>query len=359
MSADLPDQYFRSIVNAAGIGVIATDEQRVVRFCNDSAAEMIGRSAAELLTQPVISIVPPDRVELAQRLLDRIAVSGNPSDFDISHVRPDGTAAHLAITISPIRQDDRICGLAVFIRDVTRQMNLLRHMAQAQKMASLESMAGAVAHHFNNILGGAVTTADFALTSDDPDLHKRTLGITVTALSRANELTRGLLSFAEGEHTDTITVDVRQTIERYIVALTPTLQASNIRLDAHIETVPVSAPAKGLTTVLDRLIANAVEAMPTGGILYIALHQESDNHALLEISDTGSGISEQNRQRIFEPFFTTKQPNRYRPSNHPGLGLAVVHGIVKDLRATISVSQVTRPGTGTVFTIRLPCHPVK
>lgn len=354
MPAEIPDHCLQSIVHTAGIGIIATDERRIINFCNQAAADIIGRPAAELLGQPVTNIVPPDRIELIHRLLDRVAESGSSSDFETRYVRPDAAICELAVTISPLRDNDQICGLAFFVRDVSKQMSLFRRMAHAQKMAALESMAGAVAHHFNNILGGAITTADFALANDDPDMHKRTLGITIAALSRANELTRGLLSFAEGEHTDTVTVNVCQTIERYVAALKPTLHTRNIRLDAHIEHVPVYAPAKSLTTILDRLINNAVEAMPTGGTLSIQLRSESDKHAILQISDTGLGISEQNRQRIFEPFFTTKQHDYRRPEEHPGLGLAVVYGIVKDLHGTISIAEKTASHPGTMFNIRLP-----
>jgi signal transduction histidine kinase len=257
--------------------------------------------------------------------------------------------------LSLIRKENEVLGLAVFLRDLTRQLELLRDMAQAQKMAALESVAGAVAHHFNNILGGAITTADFALASDDPDLHKRTLGITITALSRASEVTHGLLAFAEGEHTDTVMVDVRHTIQRYVAGLESTLQSRHIQLDVDLQPTSLTLPPKALTTVLDRLIANAVEAMPSGGVLTVQLQPLANNQLSLRIADTGPGISEQIRPRMFEPFFTTKQPERARPSSHMGLGLAVVHGIIKDLGGTVTVTSA--PDAGTTFIICVPATP--
>ncbi len=352
MSEEAPVDYFENLIRTAGMGIIGTDAQLRVQFCNPAAADLLGRSAEELVGGDVRAIVPPERSELAGRLLERILQNGEPVEFELRYPRPDGKLLHLAVSISGIHQDGRVTGLSVFFRDLSRQLELLRDMAQAQKMAALESMAGGVAHHFNNILGGAITTADFALASDDPDLHKRTLGITITALSRANEVTHGLLSFAEGEHSETVTMDIHQTIERYIAGLEPMLRARNIRLESSIQPTSLALPPKGLTIVLDRLITNAVEAMAGGGTLTLQLEPAEAGHTVLRIADSGPGISQQVLPRIFEPFFTTKQAERGRTGSHTGLGLAVVHGIVKDLGGSISVTSA--PQTGTMFTIRLP-----
>ena len=352
MPEELPDAYFACLTRTAGIGIIATDENLVVRSCNAAAEELLGRQAGELLGQQLIGIVPPERTELAHKLLERILQSGESADFQLRYAHPNGSTSQLAVTASPVKDGERSFGMAVYIRDISRQVSLLRDVAQAQKMAALESVAGAVAHHFNNVLGGAITTADFALASDDPELHKRTLGITVAALSRANELTHGLLAFAEGEHTDTILVDIRQTVERYVNGLAAMLAARHIHLDTDIRPVAASAPPKGLTQVLDRLIANAAEAMPGGGKMKIELLPGQEGEVVLKVSDSGPGISDHLLPRIFEPFFTTKQPERDRSSDHPGLGLAVVYGIVKDLGGTINVTST--PESGTCFMVRVP-----
>ncbi|MBI4580833.1 MAG: PAS domain-containing protein [Planctomycetes bacterium] len=351
--SELPSEdYFRSIDCHAGLGILATDEQFRIRFCNQAAVHLLGRPAAELIGEDIKTIVPPARAALAQRLLDHIVQTGESSDFELEYERPDGRMLHLAVVVSPVRDGERLAGVSVFLRDISRRLHLLRDMAQAQKMAALESMAGALAHHFNNILGGAITTADFALAGDDPDLHRRTLGLTVTALSRANELTRGLLAFAEGEHSDTTTADIRQTLERYLAALDETLKARRIRLEADIQPVSASAPPTAVTVILDRLIANAVEAMPNGGTLRIRLATRTDDQVLLCVGDTGCGIAREILPRMFEPFFTTRQPDRGGTSPHHGLGLAIVHGIVKDLGGTVSVDSA--PGSGTTITIHLP-----
>lgn len=355
MSADCEQGYFEWMSRSAGIGIVATDGEFLVQFCNGAAEELLGRAAGEVIGHHLLGIVPPERTDLAQRLLERILQSGQSADFQMRYSRPDGQATQLAVTISPVLRDGQPAGMALFLRDISRQIALLRDVAQAQKMAALESVAGAVAHHFNNILGGAITTADFALASDDPELHRRTLGITVTVLSRAHDLTHGLLAFAEGEHTDTLLVDVRQTLERYISGLNPTLAARDIRLEAQLDPVAASAPPKGMTQILDRLTTNAFEAMPSGGTLKIQLVAGSEDDVILRIADSGPGIPEHLMPRVFEPFFTTKQPERNRSTDHPGLGLAVVYGIVKDLGGTITVTSA--PENGTCFTIRLPASP--
>lgn len=351
MSAEPPNDLIGCLSGSAGIGILAADERLVITYCNATAADLLGTPTSDLLGREVLTIVPPERKELAQRLFDRILEGFETADFEFRYRRADGRWVNLAVTISAIRQAEGIIGVSVFLRDITRHLVLLRDIAQAQKMAALESMAGAIAHHFNNILGGAITTADFALASDDADLHKRTLGITIAALSRANELTQGLLSFAEGEHAETVKVDIRQTLERYVAAIEPTLLEHSIRLAVDLQPVRLDLPPRALNQVLDRLFTNVIEALPNGGTLGLELLAET-TQAVLRVSDSGPGISEQDLPRIFEPFFSTKPQDRGRPAAHTGLGLAVVHGIVKDLGGSITVSS--SPGAGTTFTIRFP-----
>jgi C4-dicarboxylate-specific signal transduction histidine kinase len=244
-------------------------------------------------------------------------------------------------------------GVSVYIRDVTRRIESERALTEATKMAALGAMAGAIAHHFNNVLGGLVTSADFAQSSDDPDLLRRVLKSIVNTLTRASQLTQALLAFAEGDHSDSELADVGETVRQFIETVEPKLTRSGIRVEAQIAPVRLRIPARRLRTVLDCLTANACEAMPEGGTLRIEICVPPDaTEMLLRITDTGAGMSEFDLRHAFEPFFTTKCEGTPGSVEHPGLGLAVVHGIIRSLGGAVTLAS--NPGEGTCCTIHLP-----
>jgi len=222
-------------------------------------------------------------------------------------------------------------------------------MLKSQRMSALGGMAGAVAHHFNNVLGGIITSIDFAQESDNPQTLRRVLKNTVAAVSRANKLTLGLLAFAEGDSTDPAAAEIHQTVRNFVNELLPRLKSRNIFLETDLSPVMAIMPVKRICTILDNLTANACEAMPSGGRLTLQLVQEH-KEIVLRVSDTGTGMPAEAANRLFEPFFTTKTGTSR--DDHIGLGLAVVHGLVRQLGGTADLTS--KPSDGTTCTIRLP-----
>lgn len=339
----------------AGVALIATDEQLHIRFWNSAASRMLGGSADAMIGQPIQSIVPAERRELAARFCERALARGEIGQLEFQHRNPAGDPTWLAVTISPIVDSTgRRLGISVYVRDVTRRMDLERDMAQSQKMTALGTMAGQVAHHFNNVLGGIITSLDFVLqTSDDPDTLRRAMRTAVSALTRASNLTQGLLAFAEGNPSDSTLGDLAETVRRFAAQLQPKLAAQNIRFELDVEPVEARLPVKRIQTILENLTINSCEAMPGGGALRIELRPALDEpKAFLRVADTGCGIAAEDLSRVFEPFFTTKCPESCTPNPHAGLGLAVVHGIVKEMGG--SVTLCSTPKDGTVCSVSLP-----
>jgi signal transduction histidine kinase len=219
-------------------------------------------------------------------------------------------------------------------------------------MSALSTMAGAVAHHFNNLLGGVLTSIDFALATDDPAVLRRALRTTVSALSRANDLTVNLLSFAEGDRSPSSPEDAARTVNHFVESVAPRLAESQVKLETDVLAVTPIVPAKQLLTILDCLETNATEAMPDGGTLRIELLPGPGHSLVLRVSDTGPGIPRDQLPYVFEPFFTTKRGGPPNDTMHAGLGLAVVHGLVKDLGGVVTVGPAE--GGGTICTVCLP-----
>jgi PAS domain S-box-containing protein len=354
MADPCDDHFFRDMCIHAGLALIATDEQLRIRFWNPAAGRMLGGSAEAMTGQAIWSIVPAERRELAERLCKRALSHGETSELDFQYRDPAGQPMFLAVTISPIIDStQRRTGISVYVRDVTRRMTLERAMAESQKMSALGLMAGQVAHHFNNVLGGIITSLDFAQASDDPDVLRRAMRTTLSALTRANTLTQGLLAFAEGDRSASSLGNLGNMVRQYAAELESRLAAQNIRLEIDVEVFEALLPTRQVLTVLDNLVANAREAMPTGGMLRIELQLvPSEAKAILRVADTGAGIAPENLPRVFEPFFTTKGIGDPGCSPHAGLGLAVVHGIVNQMGGSVSVASAREAGT--VCSVTLP-----
>jgi PAS domain S-box-containing protein len=315
---------------------------------------MLGGSAQVMTGQPVWSIVPAERRELAERLCRRALAHGETSELDFQYRNAAGDPTFLAVTISPIiDSNSKRNGISVYVRDVTRRMTLERAMAESQKMSAMGAMAGQVAHHFNNVIGGIITSLDFAENSDDIDAMRRTMHSAVAALTRASALTQGLAAFAEGDPGSSSMGDLGAMVREYAAELEPKLAALHIRLELDLESFEAQLPARQVMTVLENLVANARESMPSGGTLRIELLLfPGEPKAVLRVADTGSGIEADHLHRVFEPFYTTKSENDPAGSSHAGLGLAVVHGIVNQMGGSVTISS--SPGEGTVCSVILP-----
>lgn len=348
------DAYFRHLCHHAGVALIATDARLRIRFWNAAASRIFGSTAEVMLGEPLLSVVPGERRALAERLLERALTRGETNSFEFPHRDPAGGRMFLAVCVSPIINDagERI-GVSVYIRDVTRRIETQQALADAAKMTALGTMAGAIAHHFNNLLGGLVTSADFAQTSDDPEALRRVLRTIVGTLGRASRLTVALLAFAEGEHTDSATAEAGDTIRRFVETIEPRLGQCRIRLETVLAAAGCRLPIRCLETLLDCLTSNACEAMPEGGTLRIELLKPPDrSEAVLRIADTGRGMSEEDLRHAFEPFYTTKAVDPAGAAAHPGLGLAVAHGIVRSLGGTVTLCS--SPGEGTICSVQIP-----
>ncbi|HUU82680.1 MAG TPA: ATP-binding protein [Phycisphaerae bacterium] len=351
--ADLPDEYYRLVCQHAGAALIATDTDLKIRFWNSSAHRVFGASAAQMLGTSVLSIMPGDHRRAAEALLQRAVRHREASQFEFSLRDSAGEPRDLAVVMSPIIDDHGVTlGASTWVRDITRRVELARQVGLERKMAALGEMAGALAHHFNNILGGVVTSVDFALAANDPAVEHRVMSQTARSLARASRLVDNLLAFAEGAHRESDLGDLTEVVLQAIDVVEPELAQANVSLQLDLRAVPVTAVPRGpMITVVFNLVHNAVEAMRGGGELRIEMF-ELEGGSLLRFIDTGCGMNEDVLDRAFEPFYSTKPAPQGQEERAPGFGLAVVHAIVQEVGGRVSVAS--QPGKGTTFEIWIP-----
>jgi len=353
MQSDGGEAYFRELCEQIGVALIATDVELNIRTWNAAAARMFGVAAERMLGTPVVSVIPLDRRIPAERMFHRAVEAGETGELEFQHRDSLGEARELSGTIAPVVSESGVhIGASICIRDVTRRIHLQSEVHESRKMAALGAMAGAIAHHFNNVLGSVVTSIDYAGACSDAALTKRVLGQTSRALMRASALVNGLLAFAEGAPRAEDLSDLTELMNDVADELEGTIEGRNIGFILNLPTLPVvPVPRTQLFTILRNISQNAIEAMPNGGSLRIDVSL-SESAAVIVVSDTGCGLDKDTQSRIFEPFWSTKSDRLAGSTGATGLGLAIAHGLAQVIGATITVAS--EPNKGSSFTVTVP-----
>lgn len=349
------DNYFRSLCENVGFGLIAVDRALTVQFWNAQAATLFGRSTGEMLGRSLLEVIQEPQKETARLLVKNTLATASANEIEVKFERDGGRRATLVLIASPINNTAGDCvGASLSVRDISERKRLSQELARSRRLASLGNMAAGVAHHFNNILGGMLTSIDYVLASDSPRELRRTLRLLAQAISRATRITKQLESFAKSEHEKAEWAELNMLLEGFVERVRPRAERASVTVQADLAQVPSSPfEAHRLIPVLESLTGNAFDAMSSGGTLTISLRQEGDE-AVIVIADTGCGIPEDVLDRLFEPFFTTKGELGGGSKDNVGLGLAAVHGLVSEMSGSIRLTS--KVGVGTAAEVRLPLN---
>ncbi len=332
-------------------------------FVNQVLCDLFGYSQEEALALSVWEVTEAhDHQVLRERMAKRLRgdFSLGPSIYTGRHrdgrkIRYEVTAAHVQYQGRPALQG--------FLRDITEQERLERQLQHAQKMQAVGTLAGGVAHEFNNILmaikGYTQLLSERATLDDSSRVWLQRIE---ASTDRAAELTGNMLSFSRLEHGKTSPMDLNQVVGEVADLLSRTLPPS-IELNLELDPVMPSVVANPnhVEQVLLNLAVNARDAMPAGGHLVIStrLVAEGDqalrgqpwagpgDYAEVSVSDTGAGIAPGHLERIFEPFFTTKEPGK-----GTGLGLSVAYSMIQNSGGQLAASS--QAGSGSRFYFYLP-----
>lgn len=246
--------------------------------------------------------------------------------------------------------------------DITEQKRTEEQLLRAQRMESIGTLAGGIAHDLNNILSPILMSVDMLRLGVSPSDQARWLGMIKENAERGADLVRQVLTFARGMEGERITVQLKHLIKEAIAVLKQTLPKSIVlRSEIASQLWTISADPTQVHQVLMNVCINARDAMPNGGTLsikaenlvvdenYARINSEAvpGSYVVLTISDTGSGMTADVVKRIFDPFFTTKEIGK-----GTGLGLATTLTIVKSHGGFINV--YSEPGHGTRFSVYLP-----
>jgi PAS domain S-box-containing protein len=361
--ADLLRRWSDAFENAA-FGIAITDPRtNTVQLANAAFAAMRGMTRAEARQMPVPEAYPEDELPRVLGLIAEADRTGHAA-FESWHRHATGPAFPVAVNITSVRDSDggpsyRI----VSVLDITERRRTEEALRQAQKLEAVGSVAGGIAHDFNNLLGVIVGNLDLLapLVHADPTAGEYFKDALDAALAGA-DLTRRLLAFARRQPLHPARLDVNGVVDE-VARLLARLLGDDIRIlvTPGPGVWPVVADCAWFETSLANLATNARDAMPGGGTLQISTANRevsgdeaarhpglrAGDYVLVEVSDTGEGISPEIMNAIFEPFFTTKEPGK-----GTGLGLSMVFGFSRQSGGAVTVRS--EPGRGSTFCLYLP-----
>lgn len=345
------ERHLASIVESASDIILSTDRKGMILTWNEAAERLSGYLAAEALKNSFFEFcLDEDREEVQEifAFIDRRKFAQIKECFfrtRQSHFVP------VSWVFSPMKDSlSQTVGVVAVGRDLTERRKLETELLQSQKLAALGVMAGGIAHEIRNPLSICSSSAQFLLDEDvSPEFRRDCVEKILKGVQQASSIIENLLKYSHPS----------STTQKTLVSLVPLIQETLtlVRSLAKIQKIETavsfsrqSIAVEGVATLLQQvfvnLFLNAINAMPDGGLLKIQVGAEKAE-AIVQIEDTGCGISQEGLGRIFDPFYTTS-----KIGTGTGLGLAICYSIVKQHGGAIGV--VSAEGRGSTFTVKLP-----
>ncbi len=392
------EEKFKSVYEKANDGILVADAgTRKFLEANRMICTMLGYSRDEILGFGIEDIHPRKYIAYVYEQFEKQMRGERTVVEEMPVLRKDGSVFYADICTAFITIGGKQCAVGIFrditerkqaqekvrlhedqltvqvekrtselkraneqlLREITERQRMEEELVKAQKLESVGILAGGIAHDFNNLLTtimGSISLAQLELDQQHPAF--RELAGAERAASRAEDLTRQLLTFSRGGAPVRKTASIGEIIRE---SASFALRGSRVRPTLNIppDLWPVDVDEGQISQVFHNLVINADQAIPEGGAITICCENvvlsgaagpfpAPGKYVKITVRDTGVGIPKENLPRIFDPYFTTKQGGS-------GLGLATTYSIIHKHDGSIMVDS--QPGTGSTFTILLPASP--
>jgi two-component system NtrC family sensor kinase len=353
-------RFIEAIIDSLPLSLYAIDRNfEIVAWNRNRELGELGIPRGAVLGKSIFGVLTRQKRDLLESEFARVFASGEIQRLENTTALANGELKHWLISKIPmwIDRSGEVSHVIAIGEDITARVEANRAVARAEKLAAIGRLAAGVVHEINNPLAtisacaealeSRVSGGEFKESSALDDLREY-LGLIRSEAFRCKTITNGLLDFSRTRSTEHILVNLADVIASAARLLSHQQRGEDVKLQIETATdLPlVSGDPVQLQQAVIALATNAIDAMPDGGVLKIGSRRQGST-VLVEVSDTGIGIPQQNISKIFEPFFTTKEIGK-----GTGLGLAVCYGILTEHEGSLDVQST--PGVGTTITISLP-----
>jgi PAS domain S-box-containing protein len=356
-------EFFENVIQSSASAIVAADRTGTILFMNRAAEDLFGYAAEDVLgTKSVEQVYPAGKArEIMRKMQDEtIGGEGKLPPTKITIINASGEEIPVEITAAIIYEGDREVATMGIYNDLRERLAVERKLKEAQaqvahseKMASLGQLAAGVAHEINNPLTGILLYANMVLERlKKSDPFREDLEYVVEDTMRCKNIVKNLLAYSRQTNPSKEILQMNTLVEQSLNLIREQELFMNIEVIKEMsgDTMLVHADKNQLCQAIINLVINAADAMERKGSLTFRTYRDKPaRRVYLEISDTGSGIPEENVSKIFDPFFTTKGLGK-----GTGLGLSTAYGLVKENGGDISVRETSAEGT--TFLLDLPLY---
>ncbi|MCI4626601.1 MAG: ATP-binding protein [Candidatus Magnetoovum sp. WYHC-5] len=350
---------YRSLMEQSSEAIMLLDTKGIIIEINKQAETLFGLKDGDKPLKNICykSFIPQDEHKIWKKYILTIIKTGSILIDDVRVVDNNGSTVLVDITVNTIEYTGNTFYQAT-VRDIANRKKMEENLRKTQKLEAIGILAGGIAHDFNNILTALSIRVHYCLKRLSPEnrlfqVLKESEGIFLMAKG----LSQQLLTFSKGG------VPIKRVvfIEKFLADIVKmSLSGTNISYEISVtkNILPVNIDEGQIMQVITNILINAVQAMQSGGFVYIAVENviidsktlmpvQAGQYVLVSVRDTGYGITSENIKHIFDPFFTTKE-------NGSGLGLSISYSIIKKHNGYIDVESEV--GKGTVFKVYLPAY---
>jgi len=348
------EERYRTQFHRASEGIFSLSPAGDLIEVNEAFARMHGYTREDMLSMNLRDLDTPETsVQMPERMGRLLA--GEALTFEVEHYHKDGHGFPMEVSASLVSSGGTPFILA-FHREITERRQadaerrrLQAQLQQAQKMESLGSLAGGVAHDMNNVLGAILGLASAHLeTQREGTPTHRALDTISKAAIRGGKMVQSLLRFARQSHGEEQELDLNTLLREEVRLLERTILAQvRLEMDLAPELRPIRGDASALSHALMNLCVNAVDAMPHQGTLTLRTRNIDQDWIEVLVADTGIGMPKEILEKAMDPFFTTKGVGK-----GTGLGLSIVYSTVKAHQGRVEIWS--EPGQGTRVSLRFP-----
>jgi two-component system sensor histidine kinase PilS (NtrC family) len=337
------------IIESIRSGLITTDLDGTIYTFNAAAAEITGRTPAQLTGRPIFELFGDIHEQIALAVDNSFDLTQQPR-FETDVTTPDGFAVRIGYSVSQLfSEENEPSGLIITFQDLTQIRSMEESIRRKDRLAAVGRVGAGLAHEIRNPLGamrGAIQVLESNMPPDS--IQSDLMSIILRESDRLNSIITNFLSYARPKAGNFTDVDVCEAIRDTATLLKHGPDVSELhQLTFNIPDKPVfvNADLTQLKQIFWNLARNSFQAMEDGGELKISLENVANSRVRITVEDNGKGMSPERVEQLFEPFSNSS-------SGGTGLGLSIVYQIIRDHNGTINVRSAE--GEGTTITIELP-----